>query len=303
MAAALSVCIEQLALHTRRGKVGELWQLLLAEVDARLDRLAAAQQAQKGGAVAAGQAPASGKKGGRKRGKDAGAGADAAGTAAAVVDEGELAAATSSAARIVALLAQLVEHGRGCRVESYAPLFQLAARLVKPEILGSSGSSSGEAQAAAMAEGEEAAPPGLAPLPRGASAVYSDFLNPSMSAQVLRLMLALAQAHAKVAGASEGPAAIGKAAPQWAPAFARAPPAQVLPFIRGLITFPAGYDVARFFGQQMLGALGRCLLAGEHCHVLLSAEEEHCRGCVVGGWMSSLGPTGMLPGALPRVLS
>lgn len=228
VAAALSVCIEQLAVHTRRGKCGELWQLLLAEADSRLARLVAAQQAR------------------------GGAGGE------------ELAAAAASAARGLALLAQLVEHGRGCRVENYAPLFQLAARLVQPEFVGCrAGSGSGSDDAAAPGDGGQAAVPGLAPLPLGASAVASDFLRPSLSAQVLRLMLALARSHAKVAGASEGPAALARAAPVWAPAFLRAPPEEVLPFTRALISWPAGFDVARPFGQQMLGALGRCLLAGE----------------------------------------
>lgn len=78
----------------------------------------------------------------------------------------------------------------------------------------------------------------------------------------MRLLLALVRSHAKVAGASKGPAAIGKAAPGWAPAFVRAPPAELLPFIRGLISYPVGADVARHFTQQMLGTLGRCLLHG-----------------------------------------
>ncbi len=88
--------------------------------------------------------------------------------------------------------------------------------------------------------------------------------------QVLRLLLALALSHAKVAGASEGPAALAKAAPAWAPAFVRAPPAELMPFIRSLISYPGGADVARPFSQQMLGALGRCLLAGEH------RQRGHC---------------------------
>lgn len=81
--------------------------------------------------------------------------------------------------------------------------------------------------------------------------------------QILRLLLALALAHTKVAGASEGPAALAKAATAWAPAFARAPPVELMPFMRSLISYPGGADVARPFSQQMLGALGRCLLAGE----------------------------------------
>ncbi|PRW58885.1 small subunit processome component 20-like protein [Chlorella sorokiniana] len=276
VAAALSVCIEHLAQHMRRGKCGELWQLLLAEVDSRLEALVVAQQRQQqaGSGAASDQAgeaaaPATGGKKGKKGSK--GASKAAAASAAAGAEGGqvaeaaaeEVAAAAASAARGIALLAQLVEHGRGCRVEAYEPLFRLAARLVKPEFLGSSsgGSSAISGQPAAAADSEE--PLGTAPLPHGASAVPADFLRPSLSAQILRLLLALALSHTKVAGASEGPAALVKAAPAWAPAFVRAPPAELMPFTRSLISYPGGADVARPFSQQMLGALGRCLLAGE----------------------------------------
>lgn len=200
VAAALSVCIEQLAQHTRRGKCGELWKLLLAEVDTRLEALVAAQQRQQqlaasAGAEPAGEAaaPATGSKKGKKGGKSgskaaaaaAAAGAEAGQAAEAAAEE--VKAAAASAARGIALLAQLVEHGRGCRVEAYEPLFRLAARLVKPEFLGSGSSSGGgsggrsDGQPAGAADGE---PLGVAPLPHGASAVPSDFLQPSLSAQV-----------------------------------------------------------------------------------------------------------------------
>ena len=330
VAAALSVCIEQLAQHTRRGKCGELWQLLLAEVESRLETLVEAQQRQQQAASGAGTdqageaaAPATGGKKGRKGGKGGKVAAAAQPSGGVVAGQAaeeaaaEVAAAAASAARGIAMLDQLVEHGRGCRVEAYEPLFRLAARLVKPEFLGSGG---GGAQPTAES-GDAGEPAGLAPLPHGASAVAADFLHPSLSAQVgagralgwlgsksrpslhaaqswtagsptrsylalhavlthahpcllilpsfplppqiLRLLLALALAHTKVAGASEGPAALTKAAPAWAPAFARAPPVELMPFMRSLISYPGGADVARPFSQQMLGALGRCLLAGE----------------------------------------
>ncbi|KAL4434124.1 hypothetical protein ABPG75_000565 [Micractinium tetrahymenae] len=278
MAAAASVCLEQLAEHTRRGKCGELWQLLLEEADSRLDRLAAAQQAAAAAAAAteavAGAQPAAtpaGKKArkGSKRAAAAVAGAAEGGPASAAE---ELADVAASAGRALALLAQFVEHGRGCRVDSYGPLFQLAARLAKldfpPEL---SGGSSSSQQAASTAEtgGAEEGPagaaegPGVPELPHGASAVPSDFLRPSLPAQVLRLLLALVAAHAKVAGASEGPAAIGKVAASWAPVFVRAPALELLAFTRALLSPPCGYPLARHFGQQLLGAVGRCLLAGE----------------------------------------
>lgn len=264
MAAAASVCLEQLAQHTRRGKCGELWELLLLEVEGRLGRLQEAQQdaqqAQQEQQTqqeqpAKGSGSSSGSKG-RKRSAAGQQAAPAAGAGTNLANAAEaLSAATSSAARGVALLSQLVEHGRGCRVDKYDPLFKLASRLVKPEFVGSS-SSSGSSDGGSEGQAE------VQPLPRGASAVHTDFLCPSLSAQVLRLLLALALSHAKVAGASEGPAAIGKAAPHWVLVFVRAPEEQLLAFTRALITPPGGYDVARFFGQQMLGTIGRCLLAG-----------------------------------------
>lgn len=270
VAAAASVCVEQLAEHTRRGKCTELWQPLLDEVDARLDRLAAAQQAAAAAPEREQPAPTpAGKKPrkGSRRGSAA-EGAESEGGAGAAED---VADAAASAGRALALLAQLVEHGRGCRVDSYAPLFQLAARLAKldfpPELSagsGSSGDSSGSSHAAEAAAAAAAAEAEEVPeLPRGASAVPSDFFRPSLSAQVLRFLLALVAAHAKVAGASEGPAAIGKVAAAWAPAFVRAPARELLALARTLISPPCGYPVARHFGQQLLGALGRCLLAGE----------------------------------------
>lgn len=193
VAAALSVCIEQLAQHLRRGKCGELWQLLLAEVDSRLEDLVAAQQRQQQLTAVAGAdqpgeaaAPATGGKRGKKGSKvaskaaaaEAAVGAEAGPAAEAAAEE--VAAAAASAARGLALLAQLVEHGRGCRVEAYEPLFKLAARLVKPEFLGGSSVGSGQ-QAVAAADDEQ---PGVAPLPYGASAVPADFQRPSLSAQV-----------------------------------------------------------------------------------------------------------------------
>lgn len=193
VAAALSVCIEQLAQHLRRGKCGELWQLLLAEVGSRLEDLVAAQQRQQqlaagAGAEQAGEAaaPTAGGKKGKKGSKgaskaaaaEAAVGAEAGAAAEAAAEE--VAAAAASAARGLALLAQLVEHGRGCRVEAYEPLFKLAARLVKPEFLGGSSAGSGQ-QDVAAADGEQ---PGVAPLPYGASAVPADFQRPSLSAQV-----------------------------------------------------------------------------------------------------------------------
>ena len=189
VAAALSVCLEQLAQHTRRGKCGELWQLLLGEVEARLEALEAAQQRQQAsGGAANGEAAAApaaagrkGKKGSKAGSKAAAAEAGAAEAGAAEAAAEEVAAAAASAARGVALLAQLVEHGRGCRVDSYAPLFRVAARLVKPEFFSGSGSSGSSSSSEAAAEGE---PPGVAPLPHGASAVPGDFFQPSLSAQV-----------------------------------------------------------------------------------------------------------------------
>ncbi|KAL4860053.1 Small subunit processome component 20 [Chlorella vulgaris] len=300
VAAAASVCLEQLAQHTRRGKCGELWELLLLEVEGRLDRLQEAQQdaqqAQQEQQTqqeqpAKGSGSSSSSKG-RKRSAAGQQAAPAAGAGTNLANAAEaLSAATGSAARGVALLSQLVEHGRGCRVDKYEPLFKLASRLVKPEFVGSS-SSSGSSDGGSEGQAE------VQPLPRGASAVHTDFLCPSLSAQVLRLLLALALSHAKVAGASEGPAAIGKAAPHWVPVFVRAPEEQLLAFTRALITPPGGYDVARFFGQQMLGTIGRCLLAGKHREVCWPLLVDVC--CTLR--RSTTGTTGAID-AVPIILT
>jgi hypothetical protein len=163
---------------------------MLGEVAGRLDRLEAAQQqaqqAQQAAAAANGTANGAANGVSAKKGRK---GSKAAVTAAAAPPVGagvaeELAAAGHSAARGVALLSQLLEHGRGCRVESYAPLFKLASRLAQPAFVGGSNSSGGTVSSSSggkEGEGEEGDEQAL---PYGASAVFADFLEPPLSAQV-----------------------------------------------------------------------------------------------------------------------
>ena len=95
----------------------------------------------------------------------------------------------------------------------------------------------------------------------------SEFLNLSLSSQILRYLQSLVYSHCKIVSASEGPAAIERVAPLWAGIFARAPQQELLNFIRALVTPPAGAEVSRCFAPHMLAAVGRSLLAGEYVDV------------------------------------
>ena len=248
VAAVASICLARLLEHTRRGKSGDMWRLALKEMQDRLDSLAALEAA---GAGAANGLP-----------REPGAVYDSVAAAAAMP------VARRSAARGLALLGQMVEYGRGARVESYAPLFALAARLAQPKVLGSSSRSEGspgeeqqnvtrdtsssQEEAAAAAWGEDESDSEWAP-----------FVHPSLSVQVLRLLVALVRAHAKQAGASTGPEAISAVAPQWAAAFMAAPRDELLPFLAQLIAPPATSELVGCFGPAMLGVLGKSLLSGQ----------------------------------------
>jgi U3 small nucleolar RNA-associated protein 20 len=171
---------------------------------------------------------------------------EAAGAAGA--DDAARAGARRAAARCVGLVAGAVEYFKGSRVEDYEPMFQLAARLSAPQFCAAGELAGAEEEEDGGGEAEE----------REDAA----FLAPSLPAQTLRLMQALSAAHQKAAGASRGPAAIEQAAPRWAVVFASAPPADVLRYVRAAVEAPGGAEVARCCGPQLLGAVGRRLLAG-----------------------------------------
>ena len=258
--AAASQCLALLADFVRRGKCGELWEALLGEVGSRLATL---QQATVAAAAAAAAAPATGGGKAKKRSKAAAATAAAGGVSASAA----AAEARRSAARGLSLLCQFLEYYRGSRVEDYRPMFALAARLVGLDIWSPSAASSLEEQEQGAEREAGGGDDAAADEDEQAGEVpdeydYRAHLDPSLTGQALRLLCALAYSHTKAAGASEGPAAIARAAPVWSGVFSKASRREALPFVRALISPPSGAELARLFGPQMLGAVGRCLLAG-----------------------------------------
>ena len=122
-------------------------------------------------------------------------------------------AAEASAARAVAYIAQMTEFIRGSRVEDYAPLFALAARLGSVVAAGAGDESAisnpDSASEAAPSHPDES--PGSHP-GRG-----------SLPGSALRLVAAVVAGHGKDVGASAGLTAISRAASGWAPLLRHAP--------------------------------------------------------------------------------
>jgi U3 small nucleolar RNA-associated protein 20 len=157
--------------------------------------------------------------------------------------------ARRAAARSVGLVAQMVEYYRGSRIDDYAPLFALASRLAAPAF-------------SSAAQGEEYSDEGGLDVPAIDPGEDGLWRSTSLPRQALRLMKAVALGHWRVVGASTGPVAVGRVAPVWGAALSHAPVADALSFTRAIISTPAGYEIARFFGPQALGVVGRCILRG-----------------------------------------
>lgn len=246
VAAVTAHCLDRLLNHIRRGPAAlPLWEAVQGEVTARLDALQEAIHDNESPSV------------------------------------GEL---RWAAARGVALLSRMIEYHRGSRVETYSPLFAMATRLIGPEMLGNgnTGAESGEKSAQ---EGIAGAKEEDNEQQDGPEGLLSEFFEPSLSKEVLRYLQSLVYSHCKVISASEGPAAIERAAPLWAPAFSRAPQHEVLGFVRALITPPAGPEVSRCFTPQMFAAVGRSLLAGEETSLCWPLLMDLCS--VLGGSLGS----------------
>ena len=189
--------------------------MVLGEATRRLDRLEQ-QQAQQGaaqpaGTTAAAAAAAAGAAGAKRAGGKRGRAAAAAAAAASEQeperelgqDAGELRA---SAARALALVCLMVEYHRGARVEDYAPLFRLAARTAGAEVWGVPCAEQQQQEGQREQQGQQAQLGGALAAPPSDDG-WEALESPSLTWQALRLMLALVHSHAKVAGASAGPAA------------------------------------------------------------------------------------------------
>ena len=244
VAAVTAHCLDRLLNHIRRGPAAQpLWDAMQEVVSARLDALIEAHKNE---------------------------------------NETSVEDARWAAARGVALLSRMIEYHRGSRVETYAPLFALSIQLIGPEVLTQDDkpAENGE-NIAEKAENKTAEEDTEEQASSGPEGLLSEFFKPSLSKQVLRYLQSLVYSHCKVVSASEGPAAIERAVPLWAPAFSRAPQLEVLGFVRALITYPAGPDVSRCFTPHMLAAVGRSLLAGENTEVCWPLLMDLCS--VLGG--------------------
>ena len=160
-------------------------------------------------------------------------------------------AESRGAARVVSLLAQSVGHRRGSRVEDYGPLVQMASALVTNPAFERSARASASPDEEEEEEILEAAPGVLV------------MLRATFSGEVLRFVACLVEGHSKEVGASKGIASLDKAAPAWGPAFALPGPAEVLPFMRRLLSHSeTARETARVFGPHIMAA-GLRLLQGE----------------------------------------
>jgi U3 small nucleolar RNA-associated protein 20 len=230
-AAVAGVALDRLLEHLRRGKAGELWAALHAELASRL----AAYEAAAPAALARPSA--------------------ATGLAEALPPAA--AAAGRSLGRAVLHVAQAVAYIRGSRVEAYGPLFDALGHLAQlPTVWLPT------APAAAIAAAAPAAAPGDDVDAEALLAGPQPLLHVSLSAAVLDLAKAMCLAHAKAAGESQGPAALARCVAAWAPCFGRPPAGELLPFVKALMVWPAGPDVAHVFAPLMLGCLGRIAAGG-----------------------------------------
>jgi U3 small nucleolar RNA-associated protein 20 len=167
-----------------------------------------------------------------------------------------------SKARALALLIQMMEYRRGARVEDFGPLFELSKQLVTDITNNSSTTNTNnDAEDHLSPDDVNTTTTGtFICLENGSAMTPTDMLHPSLSTQTLRYLLAMIKSHSKEVGASKGPAALEPLAPLWATLLSRVPFRDAVIFGRAVISRPCGYDVARFFGPQLLGCVGSRLL-------------------------------------------
>jgi len=277
IAAVAAQCLDRLLNHVRRGPaVLPLWEVVQTEVMSRVEAILEATDDEY------------------------------------QEDDEEYTFKRCSAARSIGLLARMIEYRRGSRVETYAPLFAVATKLVSEKVLcggdnkasldspdsnskktsrnknsknGSKDRDAEEIEEEPFQKTEEA---------KSQQSAYSEFLHPSLSSQILRYLQSLVYSHCKIVSASEGPVAIQRVAPLWSGVFVRAPRLEVLHFVRALITPPAGADVSRCFAPHMLAAVGRSLLAGEYPEVCWPLLMDLCD--VLGGASDSVILSSFNPG-------
>jgi len=167
-----------------------------------------------------------------------------------------------SKARALALLIQMMEYRRGARVEDFGPLFELSKHLVTDITNNNSTTNTNnDAEDHLSSDDVNTTIAGtFICLENGSAMTPTDMLHPSLSTQTLRYLLAMIKSHSKEVGASKGPAALEPLAPLWATLLSRVPFRDAVIFGRAVISRPCGYDVARFFGPQLLGCVGNRLL-------------------------------------------
>lgn len=157
-------------------------------------------------------------------------------------------------ARALHLLNNAVEHHRGSRVLDYRPLFALAQSLLRPPV---------------FQEIEDGSTTELRP---GVGMDVEE--TPTLQKETLRLLLALIASHERIAGASQGPSSVARAAATWQPAFESSNAENLIPFLQALLSPSRAYSLP-FFAHSMLTSLDR--LIGGHPTAVLPLLLATCR--------------------------
>jgi hypothetical protein len=160
-------------------------------------------------------------------------------------------AAREDVARALHLLNNAVEHHRGSRVLDYRPMFSLLKTLLQPPLFPAETVPSQEVL-------ENGSSPGFGN--ESKELTSSESARPSLQKETLRLMLALTASHERIAGASQGPSSIARAAAIWQPAFETSKPQNLLPFLEALLSPARAYSLP-FFAASILGSLDRLIVS------------------------------------------
>lgn len=160
-------------------------------------------------------------------------------------------AAREDVARALYLLNNAVEHHRGSRVLDYRPIFSLLKTLLQPPLFSADPAPSQEVL-------ENRSIPGFGN--ESEELTSSESPRPSLQKETLRLMLALTASHERIAGASQGPSSIARAAATWQPAFETSKPQNLLPFLEALLSPSRAYSLP-FFAVSILGSLDRLIVS------------------------------------------
>jgi hypothetical protein len=280
-AAVALVALERLLQHTRRGSGTDvLWEVLLEVSDRRLAAAEAAAAAAEPTAAAATPAAATGGSGGSKsrprtrrqqqqqeeqqqQQDPEPADQPQQQQQEQQQEQEQQQVVLTTAACGVLFLAQAVHYFRGSRVEDYSPLIKTADRLVSLlQLLPPAA-----AAAAALAEQEQEQE--LLQLQWRHSHEgqitwsVADLNGLTLSHTTLQLILGIVLGHGKEVGASQGLGFIKGPCGRWARVLGlpAVPQQELIGFTQGLVMPPSSAVFCELFAPQLLGALGKLLLA------------------------------------------